>query len=235
MSAPLKTWFEAEGKLLRLRLSRPKANIIDAEMIAALDGALAEHLDNANVAALLIDAEGPHFSFGASVQEHLPAECEKMLHAIHKLILRLVSSPAPVLVAVRGQCLGGGLELALAGHLLYVAPDAVLDMSGEMGENAKPGAGITRGQPGIGAFMKAAVEHLTRTLAVELGPAGIRVNCIAPDFVPTAGLAGVAGGAGSGGALAAAAEAGADPGDRLTIPLGRKGRPEDRAPGEPAA
>jgi cyclohexa-1,5-dienecarbonyl-CoA hydratase len=126
MSAPLKTWFEAEGRLLRLRLSRPKANIIDAEMIAALNDALAEHLDNANVAALLIDAEGPHFSFGASVQEHLPAECEKMLHAIHKLILRLVSSPAPVLVAVRGQCLGGGLELALAGHLLYVAPDAVL-------------------------------------------------------------------------------------------------------------
>jgi cyclohexa-1,5-dienecarbonyl-CoA hydratase len=126
MSAPLKTWFETEGRLLRLRLSRPKANIVDAEMIAALNSALGEHLDNANVAALLIDAEGPHFSFGASVQEHLPGECEKMLRAIHKLILRLVSSPAPVLVAVRGQCLGGGLELALAGHLLYVAPDAVL-------------------------------------------------------------------------------------------------------------
>ena len=31
-----------------------------------------------------------------------------------------------MLVAVRGQCLGGGLELALAGHLLFVAPDAVL-------------------------------------------------------------------------------------------------------------
>jgi len=31
-----------------------------------------------------------------------------------------------ILVAVRGQCLGGGLEVALAGHLLFVAPDAVL-------------------------------------------------------------------------------------------------------------
>jgi len=126
MTAPLKVWFEAEGRLLRLRLSRPKANIIDAAMIAAMDGALAEHLDNVNLAALLLDAEGPHFSFGASVQEHLPGECAKMLGAIHRLILRLVNSPVPVLVAVRGQCLGGGLELALGGHLLFVAANAAL-------------------------------------------------------------------------------------------------------------
>ena len=38
----------------------------------------------------------------------------------------LVESPVPVLVAVRGQCLGGGLEVALAGHLMFVAPDASL-------------------------------------------------------------------------------------------------------------
>ena len=74
--------------LLRLRLSRPKANIIDAGMIAALDGALAGHLDNASLAAVLLDAEGPHFSFGASVAEHLPGECAGMLRAIHHLILR---------------------------------------------------------------------------------------------------------------------------------------------------
>jgi NAD(P)-dependent dehydrogenase (short-subunit alcohol dehydrogenase family) len=84
-----------------------------------------------------------------------------------------------------------------------------------------------RAAPGYAVYaaMKAAVEHLTRTLAVELGPAGIRLNTIAPDFVPTAGLSAVASGAGSGGALAAASPA--DPGDRLTIPLGRKGVPED--------
>ncbi|HXY89600.1 MAG TPA: cyclohexa-1,5-dienecarbonyl-CoA hydratase [Xanthobacteraceae bacterium] len=126
MSAPLKVWFEAEGRLLRARLSRPKANVIDAAMIAALDGALVEHLGNPGLGAVLIDAEGPHFSFGASVEEHLPDRCAEMLRGIHRLILRLVESPVPVLVAVRGQCLGGGLELALAGHLLFVAPDASL-------------------------------------------------------------------------------------------------------------
>jgi cyclohexa-1,5-dienecarbonyl-CoA hydratase len=126
MTMPLKVWFEAEGRLLRLRLNRPKANIIDAAVIAALDAALAEYLANGNLAAVLLDAEGPHFSFGASVQEHLPGECEKMLHSIHRVVLHLVNSPAPVLVAVRGQCLGGGLELALSGHLVFVAPDATL-------------------------------------------------------------------------------------------------------------
>lgn len=123
---PLRVWFEAEGRLLRLRLSRPKANIVDAEMIAALDKALTEHLDNASLSAVLLDAEGPHFSFGASVEEHAPGKCVDMLRSIHALVLRLVESPVPVLVAIRGQCLGGGLEVALAGHLIFTAPDASL-------------------------------------------------------------------------------------------------------------
>ena len=96
MTTPLKVWLEAEGRLLRLRLSRPKANIVDAAMIAAFDRRLAEHLDNADLGAILLDAEGPHFSFGASVEEHLPGQCAS--HAsdrIHGLVLRLVKSPVP--------------------------------------------------------------------------------------------------------------------------------------------
>ena len=126
MNQPLKTWLEADGRLLRLRLDRPKANLVDAAMIAALDKALVEHLGNGNLGAIILDAEGPHFSFGASVEEHLPDQCAAMLEGLHRLILRMVESPLPILVAVRGQCLGGGLELALAGHLMFVAPDASL-------------------------------------------------------------------------------------------------------------
>ena len=126
MTEPLKTWFETDGRLLRLRLSRPKANIVDAAMIAALDKALAQHLGHNELSAVILDAEGPHFSFGASVEEHLPAQCAAMLAGLHRLVLRMVESPVPLLVAVRGQCLGGGLEVALAGHLMFVAPDAIL-------------------------------------------------------------------------------------------------------------
>jgi cyclohexa-1,5-dienecarbonyl-CoA hydratase len=124
--APLRVWLDESGALLRLRLARPKANVIDAAMIAALDRALAEHLDRRDLLALLIDAEGPHFSFGASVEEHLPGRCAAMLKSLHATLLRLLESPIPVLVAARGQCLGGGLELALAGTLLFLGPDARL-------------------------------------------------------------------------------------------------------------
>jgi len=126
MSAPLRVWLEADGRLLRLRLSRPKSNLINATMIAALDRALADGFDIPGLGAVLIDAEGPHFSYGASVEEHLPSQCKAMLNGIHGLILRMVEAPATILVAVRGQCLGGGLEVAVAGHLLFAAPDATL-------------------------------------------------------------------------------------------------------------
>lgn len=126
MNAPLKVWLEADQRLLRLRLARPKANLVDAGMIAALDAALAEHLAAPALSAVLIDAEGAHFSFGASVEEHLPEQCGAMLAGLHHLLTRLIESPVPVLVAIQGQCLGGGLELALAGHLLFVTPEASL-------------------------------------------------------------------------------------------------------------
>lgn len=125
-SPPLKVWLDRGGKLLRLRLTRPKANIIDAAMIAALDGALASHADNSNLQAVLLDHEGPHFSFGASVEEHFPDQIAKMLNALHSLIKRMLTFSCPILVAVRGQCLGGGLEVALAGSLIFGGQDAKL-------------------------------------------------------------------------------------------------------------
>ena len=121
---PLKVWLERDGALLRLRLARPKANIIDAAMIAALAQAFAAHRDNTGLLAALVDHEGPHFSFGASVEEHLPASCEQMLRSLHDLLGAMFDWPRPILMAVKGQCLGGGLEFALAGHLLFAAPDA---------------------------------------------------------------------------------------------------------------
>ena len=121
---PLKVWIEREGALLRLRLARPKANILDAAMIAALERAFAEHAANSALRGVLIDHEGPHFSFGASVEEHLPEQCAAMLKSLHALVLRMLEWPVPVLVAARGQCLGGGLEFACAGNFLFGAPDA---------------------------------------------------------------------------------------------------------------
>ncbi len=123
MSA-VKHRLDHDGALLRLRLDRPKANLIDAQMIAALDGALAAYRGKPGIRAVLLDAEGPHFSFGASVEEHLPDQCAQMLASLNGLLLTMLEFPAPILVAVRGQCLGGGLEVALAGSLIFAAENA---------------------------------------------------------------------------------------------------------------
>ncbi|MCK6450577.1 MAG: cyclohexa-1,5-dienecarbonyl-CoA hydratase [Alphaproteobacteria bacterium] len=126
MTAAVKAWLDHEGRLLRLRLARPKANVLDAAMVAGLDEALARHADMPGLLGILVDHEGPNFSFGASVEEHLPAQCAAMLKGFHALILRVAGAPVPVMSAVRGQCLGGGLELALAGSFIFAAPDARL-------------------------------------------------------------------------------------------------------------
>ncbi|MHC5257786.1 SDR family NAD(P)-dependent oxidoreductase [Streptomyces sp. UC4497] len=74
-----------------------------------------------------------------------------------------------------------------------------------------------RAAPGFAVYAaaKAAVEQFARTLAVELAPDGIRVNNVAPDYVPTP-------------SLAALGQDGPTPaGISAAIPMGRAGRPED--------
>ncbi|MCB1541399.1 MAG: cyclohexa-1,5-dienecarbonyl-CoA hydratase [Rhodoblastus sp.] len=124
MSAPVKVWFEREGRLLRLRLDRPKANILDAAMNAALEEALTTHGGAQELRAIMIDAAGGHFSFGASIEEHMPDQCAAMLEGFHRLVLKVFRSPVPVIAVVRGQCLGGGLELVSAAHLIFAGADA---------------------------------------------------------------------------------------------------------------
>jgi len=123
-TSPLKVWLDRDGALLRLRLSRPKANIVDAAMIAALQAAFDADRGTHGLRGVLLDAEGAHFSFGASVEEHLAERCAAMLTALHALIITMVEFPVPILTAVRGQCLGGGLEVALGGGLIFSSPDS---------------------------------------------------------------------------------------------------------------
>jgi cyclohexa-1,5-dienecarbonyl-CoA hydratase len=122
----LKAWLERDEQVLRLQLARPKANIIDAEMIDALSAALEKHAADKRLMAVVLDAQGPHFSFGASVEEHLPERCGDMLSKINSLVLQMIGYPVPIIAAVHGQCLGGGLEVACAANLIIAAPGAQL-------------------------------------------------------------------------------------------------------------
>lgn len=122
--SPLKVWLDRDGSLLRLRLARPKANLVDAAMISALDKALSQHVSELDICCVLLDAEGPHFSFGASVEEHLPEQCADMLSSLHGLIINMLEYPVPILAAVQGQCLGGGLEVVCGASQIFAANDA---------------------------------------------------------------------------------------------------------------
>jgi len=117
---------EIEGGVVRLVLARPPANILDAEMIEALDRAVVEYAGKPGVKAFLLESAGDHFSYGASVQEHLPGQAGAMLERFHGLFRRLIACSKPLVTAVRGQCLGGGLELAAFSHRLFASPTARL-------------------------------------------------------------------------------------------------------------
>ena len=93
--------------------------IIDAALNGARLGACEAHRGSAGLRGLLSGHEGRHCSFGASVEEHLPEQCAQMLRSLHALVLAMQAWSTPILVAVRGQCLGGGLEFACAGGLLF--------------------------------------------------------------------------------------------------------------------
>jgi cyclohexa-1,5-dienecarbonyl-CoA hydratase len=163
-AVPATAWIEERGSLIRIRLARPKANIIDSAMMHALELHFAEHTANSDAKAVILDAEGPNFSFGASVEEHMPGKCADMLAGFHRLMKSMLACPVPIVAAVQGQCLGGGLELALAANFIFGAKDAKF------------------GQPEIklGVFAPAAScllpERIGRARAEELLFSGCSVN-----------------------------------------------------------
>lgn len=106
-----------DERVARITLAAPKANIVDLAMTHELDAAFAQCAGR-SLNAIVLSADGPHFSFGASVQEHLPEQIAEALPALHALLRRIHEAPAPVIAAVRGQCLGGGFEVVLACDLV---------------------------------------------------------------------------------------------------------------------
>lgn len=110
----LKLFFEHDGQVARIALAAPKANIVDQAIMAALAETFEDLRNRPHLKVMILTAEGPHFSFGASVQEHLPEHVRTMLAQFSGLLGQLLELPAVTLAAVRGQCLGGGFELALA-------------------------------------------------------------------------------------------------------------------------
>ncbi|MBL6974899.1 MAG: enoyl-CoA hydratase/isomerase family protein [Deltaproteobacteria bacterium] len=113
-----------EGRVVVATLDLPKGNVLTAAMIGELTDVVSRVQESPGARALVIGAEGRHFSFGASVEEHQADQVGDMLPAFHRLIGALVHCDVTTVAVVQGQCLGGGFELVLGCDLVFALPSA---------------------------------------------------------------------------------------------------------------
>lgn len=117
-----------DGQVVRICLNAPKGNVLDQEMMVELQSALDSLKNQPQIKLLQFTGTGSHFSFGASVAEHTRENAPQMLSQFHRLFFTLMDLAIPTAAIVSGQCLGGGLELALMCNFLF------LDRSAHLGQ-----------------------------------------------------------------------------------------------------
>jgi len=114
------------GQGLRVVLNDPKGNVLDATMMGQVNALLDGLAEDRELKLLCFEGAGDHFSFGASVAEHVREQAPAMLEVFHGMFRRLIKLAVPCAAAVRGRCLGGGMELAAFCHRIAARPNAVL-------------------------------------------------------------------------------------------------------------
>ena len=128
MTAPVSVAFNPDRSRAAFTLWHEKGNIVTAEMVGALRAALDTISENPHLKLITLQGFGTDFSFGASIPEHAPERIGRVLPEMHQLIDELLAAPAITAAVVRGRCLGGGFELALACDFIFAADDAVFGL-----------------------------------------------------------------------------------------------------------
>lgn len=134
---------ERRDKVLVVTIDHPPVNALSADvrrgLVDALDAADAE----AAVGAVLIVGAGRSFIAGADIREFGKPPVPPLLPDVCN---RIETSGKPVVVALHGATLGGGLEIALAAHYRIAVPGAKLGLP-EVQLGLLPGAGGTQRTP----------------------------------------------------------------------------------------
>lgn len=124
-SAPTVSWQPVDGDAYwRVTFGGGKGNVLDRPTMQALGQMFRRARATRGLKALFLEGAGAHFSFGASVREHLPADVADMLAEFREMVFDVLSADVIVVAVVRGQCLGGGLELASLCHRIVAGRDA---------------------------------------------------------------------------------------------------------------
>jgi enoyl-CoA hydratase len=122
---------EKIGPIARLTLSRPeRANALNAAMLSEIGTALDEIEQDTGVRVLIVTGAGTAFSSGFDLKEQMerrPVGVESWRPILRKdfdTIMRFWHFPRPTIATVRGPCLAGACELALACDITIASEDA---------------------------------------------------------------------------------------------------------------
>lgn len=142
-----------------VQLNRPKAlNALNLSTRRELAGVFGKLQVDESVRCIVLTGDDTAFAAGADLREFVNADpIEIMKRRVERYWAAIASTPQPVIAAIRGFALGGGLELALACDIIIVAEDAQLGLP-EPRVGIMPGAGGT--QRVLRAVGKYAAMHL---------------------------------------------------------------------------
>ncbi len=141
---------EKEKKLAVITLNNPPVNALNSELLGELEAVLDELATDTEIGALIITGAGEKaFVAGADISEfpRLNSENGEKLAARGQMIFQKIADfPAPVIAAVNGFALGGGLEVALACDIRVLSENAKLGLP-EVTLAIFPGYGGTQRLP----------------------------------------------------------------------------------------
>ena len=139
------------GDVLIVTSNNPPVNALGAAVRQGLVAAIEEADKDEAVKAVVIRCEGQTFFAGADISEFGKPMVMPMLPQVVDII---ENCSKPVIAAIHGTALGGGLEVALASHYRVAVPDAKLGVP-EVKLGLLPGAGGTQRLPRVAGVQKA--------------------------------------------------------------------------------
>lgn len=145
-------------------INRPPANALSRALILEVDGLLDKVENDESVKVIVLHGEGKFFSAGADIKEFTSVssgeEFSELSASGQEVFERLEQFSKPVIAAIHGAALGGGLELAMACHIRFVTEKAKLGLP-ELQLGLIPGFAGTQRLPRYVGMPKAAEMLLT--------------------------------------------------------------------------
>jgi cyclohexa-1,5-dienecarbonyl-CoA hydratase len=114
----------ADG-VARITLARPKHNVLDIEMMNELNGQLEALLADRDLKCVVLLGDGPSWCAGVEVGDHKPDMVDEMIATFNRIFELTEQFDVPLIAAVQGACLGGGMEVAIACDMVIASEKAV--------------------------------------------------------------------------------------------------------------